>query len=100
MRAPGRRESRVFRDVVGDDRGGDFIHLQAAIGFRNLHPAQSQVAGLFQQVARNGEILVLHLFRVGQNLVDGELFCRLPDHPLLLGKIFRSKYFFGAAFLQ
>src|SRR5439155_11328481 len=36
MSAPGGGESRILRDVVSNNRGGDFVHLKPAISFRNL----------------------------------------------------------------
>ena len=59
-----------------------------AVGLGNLNSAEAEVAGFFQQIARNREILVFDLLRLGQNLVEGKLFGRLPDHLVLLGKIF------------
>jgi len=78
--------------VVSDHRGGDFVHLQAAVGFGNLNSAEAEVAGLLQQVARNRKILVFDLLRLRQNFVDRKLFGRLPDHLLLLGKILWGEY--------
>ena len=43
---------------------------------------------------------MLDLLDVGQNLVDGKLFGRLPDQLVLLGKVFRSEDFVGLAFFQ
>ena len=34
--SPGRGEAGVLRNVVGDDCGGDLVHLEAAIGLRDL----------------------------------------------------------------
>ena len=86
-----------LRDVVGDDGGGDFVHFEAAVGFGNFDAAQAQFAGLFQQIARDGEIFVLDLLGVGQDFVDGEFFRRLPDQLVLFGEIFGSEYFIGTA---
>src|SRR5208282_521687 len=91
MRAPGRRESGVFRDVVGDDGRRYFIHFQAAVRFRNLNSAEAKLARLLQQIARYGKILAFDLFRLRQNLVDRKFFRGLPDHLVLFGKIFRSE---------
>ena len=77
--------------MVGDDSSGDFVHFEAAIGLGNLNPAEAEVAGFFQQIARNREILVFDLLGLGQNFVDGKLLGRLPDHLVLLGEIFRGK---------
>ena len=72
--APGGGEARVFRDVVGDDGGGDFVHFEAAVGFRDLGGAQAEFSGFLQQVARDGEVFVFDLLDVGENLVDREFF--------------------------
>ena len=93
VRAPGGGEAGVLGDVVGDDGGGDLVHFQAAVGFGDLDAAQAEFAGLLQQIARDGEILVLDLLGVGQDLVDGELFRRLRDELVLLGEIFGREDF-------
>ena len=99
-RAPGGGEAGVLRDVVGDDGGGDFVHLEAAVGFGDLDGAQPQVAGFFQQIAGDGEILVLDLLDVGKNFVDREFFRRLPDELVLLGEIFGRENFVRLARLR
>ena len=100
MRAPGGGEAGVLGDVVGDHGGSDLVHLQAAVGFGNLDPAQAQVACLLQQVAGDGEILVLHLLDVGQNLVERKFLGGLPDQLVLLGEVFRSKDFVNLALFE
>ncbi len=47
VRAPRGGESRVLGDVVGYDRGGDFVHFEAAVGFRDFDTTQAEFAGLF-----------------------------------------------------
>ena len=91
VRAPGGGKPAVLGDMVGDDGGGDFVHFEPAIGFGNFDSAQAEVAGFFQQVARNREILVFDFIGLGKNLVVGKLFGGLPNHVLLLGKIFRGE---------
>ena len=97
MSAPGCGEAGVFCYVVGDHRGGDFVHLEAAVGFGNLDRAQAEVAGLLQQISRDGEILVLHLLDVGNDFVLRELFRSLADELMLLGEILGGEDFVGAA---
>src|SRR5438445_496385 len=46
MPAPRCRETGVFGDVVGNYRGSNLVHLQAAVSFRNFHPAQPQLPTL------------------------------------------------------
>ena len=93
MSAPGRREAGVLGDVIGDDRGGDFIHFQAAVRLRNLHARKPQLPSLLQQIARDLKFLVFDALDVGKNLVDRKLFGSLPDQRVLLAEIFGSKYF-------
>jgi hypothetical protein len=93
--APGGGEASIFRDVVGDDRGGDFVHFEAAVGFGNLDGAQPEFAGFFQQVAGNREVLVLDLLGIRQNFVDGKFLRRLPDELVLLAEIFGRENVFG-----
>ncbi len=92
MGAPGGGKAGILGDVVGDDGGGDFVHFEAAVGLGNLDAAEAEVASLFQQIAGNRVILVLDLLGLGQNFVDGKFFGRLPDHLVLLGKIFRGEH--------
>ena len=100
MCAPGGGEACVLGDVIGDHGGGDLVHFQAAVGFGNFDPAQSQVPGLLQQIARDGKVLVLHLLGVGQDFVDRELFRGLPNELMLLGKILRSEDFVNLALFE
>ena len=100
MRAPSGSEAGVLRDVVGDNGGGDFVHLETAVGFGNFHSAQAQLASLLQQAAGDGEIFVLHLLHVGQDFVDGEFLRRLPDQLLLLGEVFGREDLVRAARLK
>ncbi len=95
--APGGGKSGVLGHVVGDDGGGDFVHFEAAVGLGNLDSTEAEVTGLFQQIARDRIIFVFDFFGLGQNLVDGKLFGRLADHPLLLGEIFGREDFAGLA---
>ncbi len=97
VRAPGRGETGVLRDVVGDHGGGDFIHFEATVGFGDLDSAQTQFPGLLQQAAGNGEIFVLHLLHVRQDLVDGEFLRGLPNQLLLFGEVFGREDFVGTA---
>ncbi len=98
--APGGGEARVLGDVVGDDGGGDFVHFEAAVGFGNFDAAQSQVASLLQQIASDGEILVLHLLDVGQDFVDCEFLRGLPDQLMLLGEILRRENLVNLALFE
>ena len=100
VRAPGGGKAGIFRDVVGNDGGGDFVHFEAAIGFGNLAPAEPEFAGFFQQIAGDGEILVLDLLDVGQDLIDRELFRCLPDQLMLLGEVFGREDFVGLALFE
>ena len=77
--------------MVGDDCGRDLIHLQATVSFGNLYPAQTQFASFLEQIARNGEVLVLHLFDVGNYFVLRELLGSLTDQIVLFGEIFRCE---------
>src|SRR5208282_2552444 len=90
--APSGGKPGVLGNIVGDNGGGDFVHFKAAVSLGNLNSAKAEVAGLFQQSARNRVILVFDLFRLRQNFIDRKLFGRLPDHLLLLGEIFWGEY--------
>jgi len=78
MSAPSGREPGILRNVVGDDRSGNFVHLKSAVSFRNLRELK-RFTRLLQQIASDRKILVLHLFNIGDDLIDSKLFRRLPD---------------------
>ncbi len=98
--SPGGREAGVFRDVVGDDGGGDFIHFEAAVGFGNFNRAEAELSGFFQQIAGDREVFVFDLLDVGQNLVGRELFRRLRDELMLLGEVFGGEDLRGLTLFQ
>ena len=37
--APGGGEAGIFGDVIGDHGGGNFVHFEAAVGFRDFDTA-------------------------------------------------------------
>src|SRR2546426_6370726 len=100
MPAPRCRETGVFGDVVGDYGGSTLVHLQAAVSFWNFHPTQPQLAGFLQQLASDGEVLVLHLLDVRDNLVGSEFLRRLTNQLMLFGEILRREYFVGRALFE
>ena len=93
MSTPSGSEPRILRDVVGDHSSGDFVHLKPAVSFRNLRRTQPQLTRLLQQIASDRKVFVLHLFNIGDDLIDGKLFRRLPDELVLLGEVFWSEDF-------
>ena len=99
MRAPSRAEAPIFRDAIGDDRRGHFVHLHSAVLFRHIHPAQAQFASLAYQVAYHGEILVLHLFDVRNDFFIRELLRGLRNELVLLAEIFWGEHFLGRSLL-
>src|SRR5205809_6816617 len=100
MPAPRCRETGVFGDVVGNYGGSSLVHLQAAVIYRNFHPAQPQLASFLEQLARDGEVLVLHLRDVRDNLVGSEFLRRLTNQLMLFGEILRREYFVGRALCE
>ena len=100
MRAPGGGKAGIFGNVIGDDGGSDFVHLEAAVGLGNFNSAEAEFACLLQQVAGDGEVLVFDLLCVGKDLVDSKFFCGLADELMLFSEIFRREYFLGAAGLE
>src|SRR5207253_11215928 len=97
MPAPRCRETGVFGDVVGNYGGSNLVHLQAAVSFRNFHPAQPQLASFLKQLARDGAVLVLHLLDVRDNLVGSEFLRRLTNQLTLLGHALRRESYAGRA---
>src|SRR5215472_1303992 len=98
--SPGGGKAGVLGDVVGDDSGGNLVHFEAAVGLRNFRRAEAQLAGFLQQLAGDGEVLVLDFLDVGNDLIDGELFGGLRDQFVLIGKILGGEDFGGLAFFE
>ena len=69
VRAEGHGEGTLLGDAVGDDGRGHLVHLRAAVLFRNIDTRQSKLRGFVQQLAAEGEILVLDAVGVGHNLL-------------------------------
>src|SRR5262250_67773 len=91
MSAPRGRKTRVFRNTVGDHGRGDFVHFEPAVSLWNFNSTKPQLSRFLQQMTYDSEILVLHLFDVGNDFVLCELFSRLGDEAMLFGKIFRRE---------
>ena len=100
MPAPCRGKACILRNVIGDDGGGDFVHLKPAVSFGNFDRAEPKLSCLLQQFPGNREILVLNLLDVRHDLVDGKFFRCLPNKLVLLGKIFRRKDFLRTALFE
>src|SRR5207247_10542576 len=94
------RETGVFGDVVGNYGGSNLVHLQAAVSFWNFHPTQPPLASFLEQLARDGEVPVLHLLDVRDNLVGSEFLRRLTNQLMLFGEILRREYFVGRALFE
>ena len=41
VRSPRGGEAGIFRNVIGDDGGGDFVHFEAAIGFGDFDAGEA-----------------------------------------------------------
>src|SRR5262249_49870098 len=98
--APGRGEAGVFGNMVADDGGSHLVHFHAAVGFRHVDRAESQLAGLFQQLTRNREVFVLDLLDIGNDFILREVFRCLGDKLVLLVEVFGRKDFAGLALFQ
>src|SRR5207247_8897982 len=90
----------LLSKMVGYSSRSNSVHLQAAIRFRNFHLAQPQLASFLEQLARDGEVLVLHLLDVRDNLVGSEFLRRLTNQLMLFGEILRRQYFVGRALFE
>jgi len=100
MSAPGGAETSIARETVGNQCGGDLIEFHAAVLLGDVGATQSELTCFPHQFAQEREILVLELFDVGDDFLDRELFRRARDQQMLLGEIFRSKYFLWLALLN
>src|SRR5262249_17982853 len=65
-----------------------------------IDSTQAELTRLSDQFASNGEILVLHFVRVGNDFLDREFLSSLGDQQVLLGEIFRSEYLVERAILN
>jgi len=86
--------------VVSDHRGGDFVHLQAAVVFGDLGRTEPEFAGFFQKLSRYGEVLMFDLLDIRNNLVGSKFLRRLRDEQVLFGKIFRREDVVGLAIFE
>ena len=84
-------EAAALGHVVGDDGRRDFVHLRAAVLGRHVGVGQAHLAGLLQQLASDGPVLVLDFFDLRQDFVDRELLRQLRDHLVIFVKVFRSE---------
>ena len=63
VRGEGDGEAGLLGDVLGDDGGGDLVHLEAAVLLGDVDGGEAEVCGFFEQAARDGEVLGLDLRR-------------------------------------
>jgi len=100
MRAPGRRKAGILGDAVGDQARRDLIHFESAVGLGNIDRGEAEVAGLLQQLAGDGVVLVLHLLGVGDDFVVAEIVSGLCDEAVLVGEILRRENVGKLAFFE
>src|SRR5690242_21105677 len=100
MRAPCRAEAAILRNATHNDPRSYLVHLHPAVLLRHIHPAQAHFASLAYQVAYHGEILVLHLFDVRDDLFIRELLRGLRNELMLLAEIFWGEHFLGRSLLN
>ena len=84
-------EAALLGDVVGDDGGGDLVHLQAAVLLGNVDGGKAKLGGLLEEAASDGKVLGLDLIGDGNDLVGGKLGRGLGDLALLFGEVFREE---------
>src|SRR6185437_15903609 len=92
MAAESHAEAAIHRKVLSNDGRSDLVHVRPAISFRNIHVADADLAGLADELARYGELLVLNLFRIGQNFIFREVLRRLYNLLVLLAQIFQREH--------
>ena len=95
MSAPGDTEASRFGNIVGDNGGGDLVHLHSAVLLGNVDRGQAKLTGFLDQVAADGEVFVLNLVDVRDDLFQRKLFGRLGDLAMLVGEVLRSEDLFG-----
>ena len=88
MGGEGNREAALLGNVFGDDRGGYFVHLEAAVLLGNIDGGQAEARGFFEKTARHGEVFGFDLVGRRHDLVDGEVRCGLGDLLVLVGEVF------------
>ena len=65
VRGKGDGEAALLGDVVGDDGGGDLVHLEAAVLLGDIDRGEAEVGGLLDEAAGDGEVLGLDLVGAG-----------------------------------
>ena len=90
MGTEGNGEAAKLGEMVGDDRGGDLVHGQAAVLLGYVDGHQAEIAGFFQQGAGDVEMLGFNLFGFGKHLVANKIRGGARDLALLFAEVFRG----------
>ena len=85
----------MFGDVLGDDGGGDLVHLEAAVLFGDVGGGEAEFGGLLDEAAGDGEVLMLDGVGVGDDFVEGEVGGGLGDLAMLFGEVLGEEAFGG-----
>lgn len=88
VRGEGNGEAALLGDIVGDDRGGHLVHLEAAVLLRDIDRGKSEFAGLADQAARDVELLGFDAVRQRHHFVGGEVGGGARNLAMLFGEIF------------
>ena len=73
LRADGRAERRVARELLRDDERGDLVEIDAAVLFRHVGAEQAERTALGEQLAIERPVLLLEAVLGRQHLVVDEL---------------------------
>ena len=100
MGAEGDGEAGEFGEMIGDNRGGDLVHGQAAVGLGNVDRHEAEVSGFFQEGAGHFEMLGLNFVGRGKDFVADKLGGGARDLTLLFAEVFRGHDVFRGALLD
>src|SRR6185437_8719676 len=95
MAAKSYAETAIHGQVLSNDGRSNLVHVRSAVSLGDIYVADPDLTGLADQLARGGELLVLDLLGVGQNLIPGKVLRGLRDLLVLFTQIFQRKNLLG-----
>ena len=76
---------------------GDFVEVDAAVGFRHVDAEQPEVAAPLEQRARDRPVVLFEAIERRQHFLLDELLRRAADQPMLVGEPLGRQHLRGVA---
>src|SRR5262249_41529672 len=78
-------------DVLSNQRGGDLVHVRAAVLLRDVHVGNADLAGFADQFAGDRKFLVLDLLYIGEDFVLREFIRGLSNLQMLFAQVLHGE---------